>query len=223
MTGPVLPAPWQLPFELAWEALRAGSRPIGAVLLDGAGRPVATGRNRSQESTAPPGQLAGTAIAHAEVNALAQLPAGGRYEDHRLYTTLEPCLLCSGALIHSHVRHVLYAASDPYWTGIEHVPGVGGQIAARWAHRQGPAAAPLAAFSVLLMDLWAVRHSPSGLRNQDDSSVALARHCLTVDGILDAPSVDTVYRLAFHTCTRTDEAPKENTSPPHRPVEKISP
>ncbi|XES00784.1 hypothetical protein HEP87_60850 [Streptomyces sp. S1D4-11] len=58
MTAPVLPAPWQLPFELAWEALRAGSRPIGAVLLDGAGRPVATGRNRSQESTAPPGQLA---------------------------------------------------------------------------------------------------------------------------------------------------------------------
>jgi tRNA(Arg) A34 adenosine deaminase TadA len=219
VTGPVLPAPWQLPFELAWEALRAGSRPIGAVLLDGAGRPVATGRNRSQESTAPPGQLAGTAIAHAEVNALAQLPAGGRYENHRLYTTLEPCLLCSGALIHSHVRHVLYAASDPYWTGIEHVPGVGGQIAARWAHRQGPAAAPLAAFSVLLMDLWAVRHSPSGLRNQaDDSSVALARHCLTVDGILDAPSVDTVYRLAFphlHPHRRGPEG-KHLASPPPR-------
>jgi tRNA(Arg) A34 adenosine deaminase TadA len=66
VTGPVLPALWQLPFELAWEALRAGSRPIGAVLLDGAGRPVATGRNRSQESTAPPRQLADTAIAHAD-------------------------------------------------------------------------------------------------------------------------------------------------------------
>lgn len=93
MVTPGLPTPWRLPFELAWEAFRAGSRPIGAVLVDGAGRLLATGRNRSQESTAPPGQLVGTALAHAEINALAQLPAGRRYEDHRLYTTLEPRLL----------------------------------------------------------------------------------------------------------------------------------
>ncbi|MFB8135125.1 nucleoside deaminase [Streptomyces mirabilis] len=215
MTAPVLPASWRLPFELAWEALRAGSRPIGAVLLDGAGRPVATGRNRSQESTAPPGQLAGTAIAHAEINALAQLPAGGRYENHRLYTTLEPCLLCSGAFIHSHVGHVLYAAPDPYWTGIENVPGVGGQIAGRWARREGPAAAPLAAFSALLMNLWAMRHTPAGLGNQgDDSSASLARHCLTVDGILDAPSVETVYRLAFPHLHRRGPEGKSLVSPP---------
>ncbi|GHD65857.1 hypothetical protein GCM10010317_066190 [Streptomyces mirabilis] len=193
-----IPEPWLLPFELAWEALRAGSRPIGAVLRDGAGCPVATGRNRSQESTAPPGQLAVTAIAHAEINALAQLPAGRRYENHRLYTTLEPCLLCSGALIHSHVRHVLYAAPDPHWTGIEHVPGVGGQIGARWASREGPAAAPLAAFSALLMNLWAMLHAPSDLGSQgDDSSATLARHCLTVDGLLDAPTAEAVYRLVL--------------------------
>jgi tRNA(adenine34) deaminase len=73
-----IPTPWRLPFELAWEAFRAGSRPVGAVLVDATGRPVATGRNRSQEPAGPPGQLAGTAIAHAEINALAQLPAGRR-------------------------------------------------------------------------------------------------------------------------------------------------
>ncbi|MEU1028841.1 nucleoside deaminase [Streptomyces mirabilis] len=215
MIAPAFPASWQLPFELAWEALRAGSRPIGAVLLDGAGRPVAAGRNRSQESTAPPGQLAGTAIAHAEINALAQLPAGGRYENHCLYTTLEPCLLCSGALIHSHVGHVLYAAPDPYWTGIENVPGVGGQIAARWARREGPAAAPLAAFSALLMNLWAMRHTPADLGSHgDDSSASLARHCLTVDGVLDAPSVETVYRLAFPHLHRRGHEEKPLASPP---------
>ncbi|MER5661884.1 nucleoside deaminase [Streptomyces mirabilis] len=215
MTAPALPASWRLPFELAWEALRADSRPVGAVLLDGAGQLVATGRNRSQEFTAPPGQLAGTAIAHAEINALAQLPAGGRYENHRLYTTLEPCLLCSGALIHSHVGHVLYAAPDPYWTGIENVPGVGGQIAARWARREGPAAAPLAAFSALLMNLWAVRHTSADLGNQgDDSLTSLARHCLTVDGVLDAPSVETVYRLAFPHLHRRGPEGKPLASPP---------
>lgn len=193
-----IPEPWRLPFELAWEAFRAGSRPIGAVLLDSEGRLVATGRNRSQESTAPPGQLVGTAIAHAEINALAQLPAGRHYENHRLYTTLEPCLLCSSALLHTHVRHVLYAAPDPYWTGIEHVPGVGGQIGARWARREGPAAAPLAAFSTLLMNLWAVLHAPSDLGNQgDDGSAASARHCLTVDGLLGAPTAEAVYRLVL--------------------------
>ncbi|WP_406332596.1 nucleoside deaminase [Streptomyces sp. NBC_00203] len=198
MTTPALPAPWRLPFDLAWEAFRAGSRPIGAVLLDGDGEVVATGRNRSQESTAPPGQLVGTAIAHAEINALAQLPAGRRYENHRLYTTLEPCLLCSSALIHTHVRHVLYAAPDAYWTGIEDVPRVGGQIGARWARREGPADAPLAAFSVLLMNIWAALHSPPELGNQGgDGSAALARRCLTVDGLLDAPTAEAAYRLVF--------------------------
>jgi hypothetical protein len=41
-----LPAPWQLPFELAWEALRAGSRPVGAMLYDPEGQAVTAGRNR---------------------------------------------------------------------------------------------------------------------------------------------------------------------------------
>ncbi|MGW2833173.1 deaminase [Streptomyces sp. NPDC001286] len=98
-TGPgdPIPAVWRLPFELAWEAFRAGSRPVGAVLYDAGGRVVAAGRNRAQEAQAPRGQLAGTAIAHAEISALAQLPAGRRRDGHRLHTTLEPCLLCSGS------------------------------------------------------------------------------------------------------------------------------
>ncbi|MEV5877235.1 nucleoside deaminase [Streptomyces sp. NPDC052101] len=115
MTG--LPTPWQLPFELAWEALRAGSRPVGAVPYDPEGHVVAAGRNRSRETDAPPGQPAGTDLAHAEINALAQLPAGRRHPGHRLHTTLEPCLPCGSALIHAHV------------------PQVGGAIGARWARR----------------------------------------------------------------------------------------
>ncbi|MGV4982424.1 hypothetical protein ACVB8X_04370 [Streptomyces sp. NRAIS4] len=67
-----LPTAWQLPFGPAWEALRAGSRPIGAVLYDREGNAVAAGRDRSRETDTPPGRPAGTDLAHAEINALAQ-------------------------------------------------------------------------------------------------------------------------------------------------------
>ncbi|MFF8659014.1 cytidine/deoxycytidylate deaminase family protein [Streptomyces huasconensis] len=94
-----------------WRGRRsgAGSRPVGAALLDGDGTVVACGRNRSEEATAPPGRLAGAAIAHAEIDVLAQLPP----RHHRLFTTLEPCLLGSGALLLAHVGTVVYATADP--------------------------------------------------------------------------------------------------------------
>ncbi|MFJ3303196.1 nucleoside deaminase [Streptomyces sp. NPDC086549] len=196
VTVTAIPDPWRLPFELAWEAFRAGSRPIGAVLVDADGRVVATGRNRSQESIAPAGQLVGTAIAHAEINALARLPIGRRHPGHRLYTTLEPCLLCSSALIHSHVPHVVYAAADAMWRGIEDVPGVGGTIAARWARREGPLDGPLgslARFSELLMNLWGVLHNPEEV---DEVAARAVRRCLAeADGLLDAPTAQTAYDL----------------------------
>lgn len=194
----VLPAVWRTPFELAWEALRAGSRPIGAVLLNAHGQVVASGRNRSQEKNAPPGQLAGAAIAHAEINVLAQLPAQQRYEDHRLLTTLEPCLLCSGALIHAHVGTVVYAAPDPMWRGIDEIPSVGGAIAARWAHREGAVQGPLAVFGAMLMDVWSLCHgAPTGEQASDSAVRSLARRCHETPGFMEAESAEAAYRLAW--------------------------
>ncbi|UFQ13883.1 MULTISPECIES: hypothetical protein [Streptomyces] len=63
--GTVLPAVWCLPFAVAWEAFGAGSRPVGAALLDADGTVVACGRNRREEATAPPGRLALPRIAEA--------------------------------------------------------------------------------------------------------------------------------------------------------------
>jgi tRNA(adenine34) deaminase len=71
-----LAQPWQLAFELAWEALQAGSVQVGAVVVDPGGGLVTQGRSRSTEPTGPSGQLAGTCLAHAEVNALAGLAPG---------------------------------------------------------------------------------------------------------------------------------------------------
>src|SRR3954451_884060 len=86
-----LPDPWRRCFTLAWQSRLAGSVPIGAVLVDGHGTIIAEGRNRFGEQDPPAGQLAGTALGHAELNALAQLPFGS-YEHYVLYTSLDPFL-----------------------------------------------------------------------------------------------------------------------------------
>lgn len=121
-TYDALPAVWRACIELAWEALRAGSLPIGAVVADPEGRIAASGRNRLAESVEAsphlPGTpyLTGTPLAHAEVNAL--LAFGERRPGPRpvLYTTTEPCPLCMGAARMVGVGHVVYASRDP-WAG----------------------------------------------------------------------------------------------------------
>jgi tRNA(Arg) A34 adenosine deaminase TadA len=117
--------PWRECFELAWDAFRAGTIPVGAVVADGAGEIVARGRNRIFEDTAPPGQLAGSYLAHAELNALAGLPmlgardGRGPFDGHTLYTTLEPCALCVGAALMMMVGQVRFASADHYGGGRE--------------------------------------------------------------------------------------------------------
>ena len=111
---------WRATFELAWEAWRAGTIPIGAVVTDQEGLVIARGRNRIFDPNGPPGQLAGAWIAHAEVNALSQLPAG-HYEDFAVTSTTEPCLMCAGAITMSFRGRVVvrYAVDDPIAGGIE--------------------------------------------------------------------------------------------------------
>ena len=93
--------------EQARLALAAGEVPIGAVVVLG-DDVVARGFNQ------PIGALDPTA--HAEVlavRAAAQAVANYRLTDAVLYVTLEPCLMCVGALIHARVREVVYGAAEP--------------------------------------------------------------------------------------------------------------
>jgi tRNA(Arg) A34 adenosine deaminase TadA len=106
-----LDPPWQRAFELAWEAYGRDTTPVGAVVVDGAGRIVAEGRNARHDDAAP---LGGSHIAHAEIAALAGLGSDRNYPDHVLVTTLEPCLLCAGAAVMSNVGTVRFAGVDPY-------------------------------------------------------------------------------------------------------------
>lgn len=112
-----LEGPWQAAFEMAWEAYRAGTVPIGAVVANAHGVVVSRGRNRIMEKTAPEGQVCNNELAHAEINALLALNLP--YEECRraaLYTTMEPCPLCMGALYMSDVKTIHFAARDP-WAG----------------------------------------------------------------------------------------------------------
>ncbi|MEX6001701.1 tRNA adenosine(34) deaminase TadA [Providencia vermicola] len=92
--------------ELAKNAQDAGEIPVGALLVKD-NQLVASGWNRSIESHDP--------TAHAEIIALQQ---GGkalnnyRLLDTTLYVTLEPCIMCAGALVHSRIGRLVYGAKD---------------------------------------------------------------------------------------------------------------
>src|SRR2546425_13270824 len=109
-----LPSPWLQAFELAWESYRAGSPPVGAVVLGPDGAVVARGRSRRSEGagSAPPNHLAGSRLVHAEINALAQLPVD-HHPGHELYVTLGSCLLCWAGIRIAPVPPVHFAGPGP--------------------------------------------------------------------------------------------------------------
>ncbi len=110
-----LSLPWQAALEQAWEAWCCGCIPIGCVITNPTGEIIARGRNRIDEPIAPPRQACNSQLAHAELNALLAMPnlMPGRH-DFTLYTTMEPCPLCMGALYMSGVRGLNYACRDSY-------------------------------------------------------------------------------------------------------------
>lgn len=108
-----LPAPWPEVFALMWEAYLAGTIPVGAVVVDEAGKVVSRGRNRIFDDTRD-GQLGRSRLAHAELNALVALTSERTYEGFTLYTALEPCHLCMSAAISVRIGSLRYASADPY-------------------------------------------------------------------------------------------------------------
>ena len=92
------------------EAIKAGEEgevPIGAVLVS-AGEVIGKGRNRPIALCDP--------SAHAEILALREGALGGnnyRLPDSTLYVTLEPCIMCAGAVLQARVRRLVFGAEDP--------------------------------------------------------------------------------------------------------------
>lgn len=88
----------------------AGEVPIGAVLVDASGELLASGFNQPIRASDP--------TAHAEVVALrlgARHLANYRLPGTTMIATVEPCLMCAGALVHARVSRVVYGAREPKW------------------------------------------------------------------------------------------------------------
>ncbi len=99
----------------AQAAARRGEVPVGAVVVDPAGRIVARAGNRTRELNDP--------TAHAEILAIrAACTAAGseRLPGHDLYVTLEPCPMCAGAISFARIGRLYYGAGDPKSGGVAH-------------------------------------------------------------------------------------------------------
>lgn len=150
--------PWRRCLELAWAAYVAGSIPVGSVLTDENGAMVSEGRNRTEEHGTVSGVLSGTSIAHAEVNALARTRPGS-YPNHTLWSSLEPCVMCTGAAMHARIGNIRYAAPELVITGIERIPTVIPWAKGRWATRTGLDGGPIADIANLLALSWRIPRS----------------------------------------------------------------
>ncbi|MCB1185140.1 tRNA adenosine(34) deaminase TadA [bacterium] len=96
----------------AQAAADEGEVPVGAVVVRD-GRIIGRGRNRVETLQDP--------TAHAEIMAIGAAAGEGeswRLDDATLYVTLEPCTMCSGAILLSRVGQVVFGATDPRAGGV---------------------------------------------------------------------------------------------------------
>ncbi|MBM6871139.1 nucleoside deaminase [Pseudoflavonifractor phocaeensis] len=94
--------------DLAREAMAEGEVPVGCVIVWEDGRVVGRGRNRREGDKC--------ALAHAELEAIRQANetlGGWRLHKATLYVTLEPCPMCTGAILNARIPQVWYGAADP--------------------------------------------------------------------------------------------------------------
>ncbi len=92
----------------AREAARMGEIPVGAVIVSPSGRIIGRGHNLTETLA--------DVTAHAEMQAItaAAQSLGGKYlNDCTIYVTLEPCLMCAGAIAWSQLSRIVIGADDP--------------------------------------------------------------------------------------------------------------
>jgi tRNA(adenine34) deaminase len=93
----------------AEQALKENTYPIGAVIVDEYNNLIATGRNRVHPQQ--------DATAHAEIDAIRNagetiLQAKVHRRKLTMYTSVEPCPMCTGAILFSHIKKVVWAMND---------------------------------------------------------------------------------------------------------------
>jgi tRNA(adenine34) deaminase len=92
----------------ARRAESAGEVPVGAVIVNAAGDVIARGFNQPISIHDP--------TAHAEILAMraaARLIGNYRLTGLTLYCTMEPCVMCAGAIVHARIQRLVFGAADP--------------------------------------------------------------------------------------------------------------
>lgn len=173
MKWDMLERPWQECFRLAWESFRKGSVPIGAVVIDHNWHIVGTGRSLKHESLGKPGEIYRHKLSHAELNALLQFSEFDHPDIRRytLYTSLEPCPLCFGALVMSNVRSLKFASRDR-WAGSTNLNGANAYIQSKNITIEGPVH-PLEYFQTILNTAFELKNN----RNPDRLLAAWKNDC----------------------------------------------
>ncbi len=106
----------------ARDAAARGEVPVGACVMDAAGKVLARDGNRTLELRDP--------TVHAEmlvIRAAAKKLGSERLTDCDVFVTLEPCAMCAGALSHARVKRVYFGADDPKMGAVENGPRFFGQ------------------------------------------------------------------------------------------------
>ena len=106
-----LPEQWKAVFEEAWRSLQKGNVPSGSVIYNKSGDIIASSHNLFRESAANP------YTAHSCINAINQLDQKSveSSENMVLYTSMEPCLMCLGAVVISNIKEIHAAARDLFY------------------------------------------------------------------------------------------------------------
>jgi tRNA(adenine34) deaminase len=94
----------------AEKAGQMGEVPIGAILVSESGAMLSAAYNRTVDLADP--------TAHAEILALRK--AAAKINNYRLlnttlYVTVEPCIMCMGAIVHARISKVVFGTPDPKW------------------------------------------------------------------------------------------------------------
>jgi tRNA(Arg) A34 adenosine deaminase TadA len=153
--------------DLAWASLVSRGLAVGSVLTDADGRIVAEGRNRAYDPPGGADVLQGTPLAHAEMNVLADVGTERALDTCTLWTTHEPCSMCTAACAFTGVGLVRFMAPDPWAIAAGAASGaddVGLRV-------EGPADDPwLISANVLFMLSIAIPHGldhPTVVRNRE--------------------------------------------------------
>ncbi|MEV0324675.1 nucleoside deaminase [Streptomyces sp. NPDC050658] len=100
--------------SLAYEGLLAGGLAVGAVLTGPDAAVLAEGRNQAYDDGPGSGPLRRTPLAHAELNALGSARTDWDLGTLTLWSTQEPCAMCTAAAAFTGVGSVTYLAPDPW-------------------------------------------------------------------------------------------------------------